>query len=54
MSYADPMQRITAVGLVSYGKYNVPEICRMSWVDYIARMEEMRGVYKVLVEKPEG
>jgi len=26
----------------------------MSWADYIARMEEMRGVYRVLVGKPEG
>jgi hypothetical protein len=50
------MQRIIAVGLVSFDKYNVPTIRRMSWVDYVARMEEMRGVYeyKVLVGKPEN
>ena len=26
----------------------------MRWVGHVARMEEGRGVYKVLVEKPEG
>jgi hypothetical protein len=46
MSYADPMQRKIAVGLVSYGKYNVPTIRRMSWADYVARMDEVRGVYE--------
>jgi hypothetical protein len=54
MSYADPMQPIIAVGLVSYGKYYVPTIHRMSWAEYVARMEEMIGVYRVLVGKPEG
>ena len=27
---------------------------RMRWVGYVARMGERRGVYKVLVRKPEG
>jgi len=27
---------------------------RMRWVGHIARMGEKRGVYRVLVEKPEG
>ena len=27
---------------------------RMRWVGHVARMEERRGVYKVLVGKPEG
>jgi len=27
---------------------------RMTWAGYIARMVEMRSVYKVLVGKPEG
>jgi len=27
---------------------------RMSWVGHVARMGEERGVYRVLVEKPEG
>ena len=27
---------------------------RMSWVGHVARMEEGRGVHKVLVGKPEG
>jgi hypothetical protein len=54
MSYADPMQQMIAVGLVSNGKYDVPAIHRMSWAEYVARIEEMRGVYRVLVGKPEG
>jgi hypothetical protein len=53
-SYADPMQQIIAVRLVSYGKYHVPAIRRMNWAEYVARMEEMRGVYKVLAGKPDG
>jgi hypothetical protein len=27
---------------------------RIRWAGHLARMEERRGVYKVLVEKPEG
>jgi hypothetical protein len=54
MSCADPMQQIIAVRLVSYGKYDAPTIHRMGWAEYVARMEEMRGVYRVLVGKPEG
>jgi len=27
---------------------------RMSWVGHVARMGEGRGVYRVLVSKPEG
>ena len=27
---------------------------RMRWADYVARMGEERGVYRVLVRKPEG
>jgi len=27
---------------------------RMRWVGHVARMGEVRGVYRVLVEKPEG
>jgi len=27
---------------------------RMRWVGYVARMREMRGVYRILVGKPEG
>jgi hypothetical protein len=27
---------------------------RMRWVGHVARMGERRGVYRVLVEKPEG
>ena len=27
---------------------------RMKWAEHVARMEEMRGVYRVLVGKPEG
>ena len=27
---------------------------RMRWAGYVARMGEMRGVYRVLVGKPEG
>ena len=27
---------------------------RMRWAGYVARMGEERGVYRVLVEKPEG
>jgi len=27
---------------------------RMRWVGYVARMGDERGVYRVLVEKPEG
>ena len=27
---------------------------RMKWVGHVARMGERRGVYRVLVEKPEG
>jgi hypothetical protein len=26
----------------------------MRWVEHVARMREMRGVYRVLVRKPEG
>jgi hypothetical protein len=40
--------------------YSSPNIVRviksraMRWVGHVARMEEMRGVYKVLVWRPEG
>jgi hypothetical protein len=27
---------------------------RMRWAGHVARMGEMRGVYRILVEKPEG
>ena len=27
---------------------------RMRWAGYVARMGEVKGVYRVLVEKPEG
>jgi len=27
---------------------------RMRWAGHVARMEERRGVYSILVEKPEG
>ena len=27
---------------------------RMGWVGHVARMGEKRGLYRVLVEKPEG
>ena len=27
---------------------------RMRWAEHVARMGEERGVYRVLVEKPEG
>ena len=27
---------------------------RMNWVGHVARMGDRRGVYRVLVEKPEG
>jgi len=28
--------------------------CRMKWAGYVARIGEERGVYRVLVGKPEG
>jgi hypothetical protein len=27
---------------------------RMRWAGYVSRIEEMRNVYKILVQKPEG
>jgi len=42
------------------GLYSLPNIVRvvksrrMRWVGHVARMEEGRGVHRVLVEKPEG
>jgi hypothetical protein len=32
----------------------VIKLRRMRWVGHVARMEERRGVYRVLVGKPEG
>jgi hypothetical protein len=39
--------------------YSSPNIVRlikprMRWAGYVARMKERRGVFRVLVEKPEG
>jgi hypothetical protein len=34
--------------------YFSPNIARMSWVGQVARMGESRGVYRLLVGKPEG
>jgi hypothetical protein len=42
------------------GLYSVPNIVRvikskrLRWVGHVARMGERRGVYRVLVGKPEG
>jgi len=52
MSYANPMQQIITADLVSYVMFQA--IHRMSWAEYVSRMEEMRSVYTVLVEKLEG
>jgi hypothetical protein len=32
----------------------VVKLKRMRWMEYVARMGESRGVYRVLVGKPEG
>jgi hypothetical protein len=37
-----------------YGKVRVIRARRMRWAGHAARMAEERGVYRVLVEKPEG
>jgi len=43
-----------------YDLYSLPNIVRMiksrrmSWAGHVARMGERRGVYRVLVGKPEG
>jgi hypothetical protein len=40
-----------------YGSLNIVRVIklrRMRWVGQVARMEERRGVYMVLVGKPEG
>jgi hypothetical protein len=40
--------------------YSLPSIIRkmksrrMRWVEHVARMEEKRNVYRLLVEKPKG
>jgi hypothetical protein len=54
MNYADPMQQMTAVDLFPMANTMFKAIHRMSWAEYVARMVEMRGVYRVLVGKPEG
>jgi len=40
-----------------YSSHNIVRVIksrRMRWVGHVARMSEERGVYRVLVEKPEG
>jgi len=43
-----------------YNLYSSPNIIRLiksrrrRWAEHVAYMEEWRGVYRVLVEKPEG
>ena len=40
-----------------YSSLNIVRVIksrRMRWVGHVARMRERRGVYRVLVEKPEG
>ena len=34
--------------------YNLCSLCLMKWAGHVARMGEERGVYRVLVGKPEG
>ena len=34
--------------------YSSPDIVRVRWAGHVARMGEERGVYRVLVGKPEG
>jgi len=34
--------------------FRVVKLGRMIWAGHVARMGEMRGVYRVLVGKPEG
>jgi hypothetical protein len=42
------------------GLYSIPNVVRgiksrrMRWVKHVARMGERRGIYRVLVGKPEG
>ena len=35
-------------------KRHVTKSRRMRWAEHVAHMGEMRGVYRVLVDKPEG
>ena len=37
-----------------YNIVRVIKLRRMSWAEHVARMGERRGVYRVLVGKPEG
>ena len=37
-----------------YTSPNIVQVIRMRWAGHVARMGEMRGVYRVLVGKPEG
>ena len=40
-----------------YSSHNIVRVIksrRMRWAGHVARMEERRGVYRVLVGKPEG
>ena len=39
---------------MSEGSVRVVKSRRMRWAGHVARMEEDRGVHRVLVEKPEG
>jgi len=38
----------------SHNIFRVIKLRRMRWTGHVARMEERRGVYRVLVGKPEG
>ena len=40
--------------LYSPNIFRVIKSRRMRWVGHVARMDERRGLYRVLVEKPEG
>jgi hypothetical protein len=45
---------MTAVDLFPMANTMFKAIHRMSWTEYVARMEKIRCVYRVLVGKPEG
>jgi len=51
-----PALRICELAKISDFGVTVPEVGerRMRWAGHVERMGERRGVYRVLVEKPEG